>query len=92
MPSAHRAHAEWTLSRLNRWAEKVGPATGQLVARILQSRPHPEQRYRAVLGIMRLGGSTATPGSTPAARAPWPSAQGRPFPQEGSARTEKSVE
>ena len=55
MPSAHRAHAEWTPSRLIRWAEKVGPATGQLVARILQSRPHPEQGYRAVLGIMRLG-------------------------------------
>ena len=55
MPSAHRAHAEWTPSRLIRWAEKVGPATAQLVARILQSRPHPEQGYRAVLGIMRLG-------------------------------------
>ena len=55
MPSAHRAHAEWTPSRLIRWAEKVGPATGQLAARILQSRPHPEQGYRAVLGIMRLG-------------------------------------
>ena len=35
MPSAHRAHAEWTPSRLIRWAEKVGPATGELVARIL---------------------------------------------------------
>ena len=55
MPSAHRAHAEWTPSRLIRWAEKVGPATGQLVARILESRPHPEQGYRPCLGIMRLG-------------------------------------
>ena len=55
MPSAHRAHAEWTPSRLIRWAEKAGPATGQLVERILRSRPHPEQGYRAVLGIMRLG-------------------------------------
>ena len=55
MPCAHRAHAEWTPSRLIRWGEKVGPATGQLVARILASRPHPEQGYRACLGIMRLG-------------------------------------
>ena len=55
MPSAHRAHAEWTPSRLIRWAEKVGPATGKLVSRILESRPHPEQGYRACLGIMRLG-------------------------------------
>jgi transposase len=55
MPSAHRAHAEWTPSRLIRWAEKTGPATGKLVAEILKSRPHPEQGYRACLGIMRLG-------------------------------------
>ena len=55
MPSAHRAHAEWTPSRLIRWAERVGPATGELVTRILESRPHPEQGYKAVLGLMRLG-------------------------------------
>jgi len=55
MPSSHRAHAEWTPSRLIRWAEKTGPATGRLVAGILSSRPHPEQGYRACLGIMRLG-------------------------------------
>ena len=54
MPSAHRAHAEWTPSRLIGWAEKVGPATARLVTRILES-PHPEQGYRTVLGIMRLG-------------------------------------
>jgi transposase len=55
MPSAHRAHAEWTPSRLIRWAEKSGPATGRVVAGILDSRPHPEQGYRACLGLMRLG-------------------------------------
>jgi transposase len=55
MPSAHRAHAEWTPSRLIHWAEKTGPATGRVVAGILKSRPHPEQGYRACLGLMRLG-------------------------------------
>jgi transposase len=55
MPRSHRAHAEWTPSRLIRWASKTGPATGRLVAEILRSRPHPEQGYRACLGIMRLG-------------------------------------
>ena len=55
MPSAHRAHAEWTPSRLIRWAERTGPETGKLVSRILESRPHPEQGYRTCLGIMRLG-------------------------------------
>ena len=55
MPRSHRAHAEWTPSRLIRWASKTGPATGRLVAEILRSRPHPEQGYRACLGLMRLG-------------------------------------
>jgi len=55
MPRSHRAHAEWTPSRLIHWASKTGPATGRLVAEILRSRPHPEQGYRACLGIMRLG-------------------------------------
>jgi transposase len=57
MPQSHRAHAEWTPSRLIDWAKKTGPAAGQVVAEILKSRPHPEQGYRACLGIMRLGRS-----------------------------------
>ena len=55
MPSSHRAHAEWTPSRLIGWAEKSGPATGRLVAQILRTRRHPEQGYRSCLGLMRLG-------------------------------------
>ena len=54
-PHAHRAHAEWTPSRLIAWAEQAGAATGRLVAGILERRPHPEQGYRACLGLMRLG-------------------------------------
>jgi transposase len=55
MPSSHREHAEWTPSRLIHWGQKSGPATGRLVAGILERRPHPEQGYRACLGLMRLG-------------------------------------
>src|SRR5207245_8890625 len=35
MPSAHRAHAEWTPSRIIAWAEKTGPATPRVVPVIL---------------------------------------------------------
>ena len=81
MPRAHRAHAEWTPSRLIAWADQTGPATGRLVAGILERRPHPEQGYRACLGLMRLGrvhgagparsGLCAAPsGSAPTAIAP----------------------
>jgi transposase len=55
MPSAHRAHAEWSPSRLLSWAEKLGPNTYALCAAILEERPHPEQGYRSCLGILRLG-------------------------------------
>ncbi len=55
MPEAHRRHAEWSPSRIIRWAEQTGPATAALVAEIMASRPHPEQGFRSCLGIMRLG-------------------------------------
>ena len=54
MPKAHRAHLEWTPSRLIRWAQSVGANVGTLVERILESRPHPEMGYRSCLGILRL--------------------------------------
>jgi len=55
MPRSHRAHAEWTPSRIIAWAVKTGPATARMVTAILNSRPHPEQGYRACLGLLRLG-------------------------------------
>ena len=55
MPSAHRAQAEWTPSRIVAWAGKVGTATRELCEAILADRPHPEQGFRSCLGILRLG-------------------------------------
>jgi len=55
MPESHRRHAEWTPGRIVAWAERSGPATGELVTVIMASRPHPEQGFRSCLGIMRLG-------------------------------------
>ena len=55
MPHAHRAHAEWSPSRLIAWAGRNGPNTGHVVTTILATRPHPEQGYRSCLGLMRLG-------------------------------------
>jgi transposase len=57
MPEAHRRHATWTPGRIVAWAERTGPATADLVAAIMASRPHPEQGFRSCLGIMRLGRS-----------------------------------
>lgn len=54
---SHRAHLEWTPSRIVDWAAKTGPSTAELVARIMEARRHPEQGYRSCLGVMRLGKS-----------------------------------
>jgi transposase len=54
LPHAHRAHLEWSPSRLQRWGATIGPATEALVTAILESRPHPEQGYRSCLGLLRL--------------------------------------
>jgi transposase len=54
MPQAHRRHAEWTIERICHEAAGIGPATAMLTTLILQSRPHPEQGFRACLGILRL--------------------------------------
>ena len=54
MPAAHRAHLEWTPTRLINWAGTVGPQVKALVEAILETRRHPEQGYRSCLGILRL--------------------------------------
>jgi transposase len=54
MPKAHRAHLEWSPTRLISWGNSVGPQTATLVTAILDDRPHPEQGYRSCLGILRL--------------------------------------
>ena len=54
MPSSHRAHADWTPSRIIAWAKTIGAQTAACVAAIMERRPHPEQGFRAALGVIRL--------------------------------------
>ena len=54
MPSAHRRHADWTPARLRREAAAVGPAAAGMVEAVLRVKPHPEQGFRACLGILGL--------------------------------------
>ena len=55
-PKSHRAHLEWTPSRMVHWAETIGPHTARLFERIMNDKPHPEMGYRGCLGIIRLAG------------------------------------
>ncbi len=64
MPAAHRAHLEWTPTRLVAWGASIGPPVAELIETLLRTRPHPEHGYRACLGLMslvkRYGGDRVT--------------------------------
>lgn len=57
MPASHQYQAEWTPERLISWAGKTGEHTAKVVETILSSKAHPQQGFRACLGILRLGKS-----------------------------------
>lgn len=54
MPASHRAHAQWTPAKLIAWGARIGAATAGVVRWQMEHRKHPEQGYRACLGLMRL--------------------------------------
>lgn len=54
MAKAHQKYLDRTPSRLIEEARLIGPEATYFVDAILADRPHPEQGYRACLGILRL--------------------------------------
>lgn len=52
MPEDHRHYSEWSPERFIHWAGKIGPETVKVIQMELDSRQHPEQAYRACLGIL----------------------------------------
>jgi len=54
LPSNHRWYLEWTPERFCKWARQIGPHTEEVVSRVLVSRQHPQQAYRACLGILQF--------------------------------------
>jgi transposase len=57
MPSSHRRYAGWTIERIRKDAAAIGSATAALCNLILDERSHPEQGFRACLGIIGLARS-----------------------------------
>ena len=53
MPAAHRAHLEWSPSRIINWAGTIGPSAAALVEHILHSRENPESAYRTCMALIR---------------------------------------
>lgn len=54
MPERHRKHQEWTPERLLSWSKDLGPDVHWLTEHMLTRREHPEQAYRACLGLLNL--------------------------------------
>lgn len=54
MPKSHQKHLEWTPQRLLNWGERIGPASGSVIRRLLEDQPHPEMGYRSCLGVFSL--------------------------------------
>ncbi len=54
MPKSHREYLKWTPERLLNWAAKTGPSVVELAQLIMESRAHPQQGFRSILGIMSL--------------------------------------
>ena len=54
MPEGHREHEKWNPGRLRKWAKGLGEEVYRWVDAQLASRDHPEQAYRACLGLLRL--------------------------------------
>jgi hypothetical protein len=54
MPESHRKHSEWSPGRLLNWGLSIGPGSRDVVKWQLENRPHPEQGYRACLGLLSL--------------------------------------
>jgi transposase len=54
MPASHRAHLQWTPAKLVAWGQRIGVSTAAVVTWQLEHRPHPEQGYRACLGLLAL--------------------------------------
>jgi transposase len=58
MPSHHKRYqehnVEWTPERVHSWAAQISPAVADATDAIMLSKAHPEQGFRASLGVIRL--------------------------------------
>jgi transposase len=54
MPPHHLFYDSWSPQKMITWAEAIGPEVKAMIEAVLESRPYPEQAYKACLGILNL--------------------------------------
>ncbi|MDQ6971563.1 MAG: IS21 family transposase [Mariprofundaceae bacterium] len=55
MPKAHQSYAQWTPERIIRWSRSIGEQTAVVANIIISRRHHPQQGFRACMGLMSMG-------------------------------------
>ena len=55
MPNAHRDYAQWTPERFIRWGRSIGEQTAIATNLIMNKKRHPQQGFRACMGLMNMG-------------------------------------
>ena len=54
LASTHRFVSEWTAERFISWAERIHEDVKLYILKVLDRKQHPEQAYKACLGILSL--------------------------------------
>lgn len=54
MPKSHQKHQEWSPGKLMSWAQKLDQDVLLFTRQLLDSKEHPEQAYRACLGLLNM--------------------------------------
>jgi transposase len=54
MPPEHAEVRSWTAEKFLAWSKGIGTQTHEFVSHLLKTREHPEQAFRAILGLQRL--------------------------------------
>jgi len=54
MPQSHRRYAEWTPERIINWSSSIGEKTAEVTRQIMARRQHPEQGFRACMGLISM--------------------------------------
>ena len=54
MPQSHQKYADKSPARFLKWASSIGPYTQKVIEALLKQLVHPEQNYRACLGLLTI--------------------------------------
>ncbi len=54
MPASHQYVSGWDTDRFLRWAQKISETVQIFIQKLLESKAHPEQAFKACMGALRL--------------------------------------